>query len=184
MAEKEGFEPSRPFRGLHDFQSCALDQLGDFSIAVPVAKNICTLMPLKSDSVIIIAEVFGKSSPESRFFQIFAGTGSGAGDSSLPPRRSASAQIGDDVVHGMVHGDTQLVDTLTHLRFHGLPAAGRHHPHGCAGHETGAHTDPKSGTNLHNQVTPFRHGGSMPPENKKHPGKKYITAIRRGAKLS
>ena len=33
MAEKEGFEPSRPFRGLHDFQSCALDQLGDFSIA-------------------------------------------------------------------------------------------------------------------------------------------------------
>ncbi len=36
MAEKEGFEPSRPFRGLHDFQSCALDQLGDFSIAVPV----------------------------------------------------------------------------------------------------------------------------------------------------
>ena len=35
MAEKEGFEPSRPFRGLHDFQSCALDQLGDFSIAAP-----------------------------------------------------------------------------------------------------------------------------------------------------
>lgn len=34
MAEKEGFEPSRPFRGLHDFQSCALDQLGDFSIVV------------------------------------------------------------------------------------------------------------------------------------------------------
>ena len=34
LAEKEGFEPSRPFRGLHDFQSCALDQLGDFSIAV------------------------------------------------------------------------------------------------------------------------------------------------------
>ena len=33
LAEKEGFEPSRPFRGLHDFQSCALDQLGDFSIA-------------------------------------------------------------------------------------------------------------------------------------------------------
>ena len=32
VAEKEGFEPSRPFRSLHDFQSCALDQLGDFSI--------------------------------------------------------------------------------------------------------------------------------------------------------
>lgn len=26
VAEKEGFEPSRPFWGLHDFQSCALDQ--------------------------------------------------------------------------------------------------------------------------------------------------------------
>ena len=26
LAEKEGFEPSRPFWGLHDFQSCALDQ--------------------------------------------------------------------------------------------------------------------------------------------------------------
>ena len=37
MAEKEGFEPSRPFRSLHDFQSCALDQLGDFSIAVSSA---------------------------------------------------------------------------------------------------------------------------------------------------
>lgn len=34
LAEKEGFEPSRPFRGLHDFQSCALDQLGDFSIII------------------------------------------------------------------------------------------------------------------------------------------------------
>ena len=34
MAEKEGFEPSKRFCRLHDFQSCALDQLGDFSIAV------------------------------------------------------------------------------------------------------------------------------------------------------
>ena len=32
MAEKEGFEPSKPFWGLHDFQSCALGQLRDFSI--------------------------------------------------------------------------------------------------------------------------------------------------------
>ena len=31
MAEKEGFEPSKPFWGLHDFQSCALGQLRDFS---------------------------------------------------------------------------------------------------------------------------------------------------------
>ena len=42
VAEKEGFEPSRPFRSLHDFQSCALDQLGDFSIAVSSAFPLCT----------------------------------------------------------------------------------------------------------------------------------------------
>ena len=33
VAEKEGFEPSKRFCRLHDFQSCALDQLGDFSIS-------------------------------------------------------------------------------------------------------------------------------------------------------
>lgn len=40
VAEKEGFEPSRPFRGLHDFQSCALDQLGDFSILWDLAPTL------------------------------------------------------------------------------------------------------------------------------------------------
>ena len=33
MAEKEGFEPSIPFWGIHDFQSCALGQLRYFSIS-------------------------------------------------------------------------------------------------------------------------------------------------------
>ena len=33
LAEKEGFEPSIPFWGIHDFQSCALGQLRDFSIS-------------------------------------------------------------------------------------------------------------------------------------------------------
>ena len=32
LAEKEGFEPSIPFWGIHDFQSCALGQLRDFSM--------------------------------------------------------------------------------------------------------------------------------------------------------
>ena len=31
MAEKKGFEPLIPLWGIHDFQSCALDQLRDFS---------------------------------------------------------------------------------------------------------------------------------------------------------
>ncbi len=34
MAEKEGFEPSIPFWGIHDFQSCALGQLRDFSMRI------------------------------------------------------------------------------------------------------------------------------------------------------
>ena len=37
MAEKEGFEPSIPFWGIHDFQSCALGQLRDFSIFLACA---------------------------------------------------------------------------------------------------------------------------------------------------
>ena len=61
LAEKEGFEPSRPFRGLHDFQSCALDQLGDFSIAVKHSTRI-HLWLLFRDSVIIIADKTIKSS--------------------------------------------------------------------------------------------------------------------------
>ena len=32
MAEMERFELSKPFWGLHDFQSCALDQLRDISV--------------------------------------------------------------------------------------------------------------------------------------------------------
>ena len=31
LADREGFEPSRPLWGLHDFQSCALDQLSHLS---------------------------------------------------------------------------------------------------------------------------------------------------------
>ena len=40
MAEKEGFEPSIPFWGIHDFQSCALGQLRDFSMWAFVASPV------------------------------------------------------------------------------------------------------------------------------------------------
>ena len=33
MAERKGFEPLVPFKGTHDFQSCALDQLSHLSIS-------------------------------------------------------------------------------------------------------------------------------------------------------
>ena len=40
MAEKEGFEPSIPFWGIHDFQSCALGQLRDFSMSTAIAVSL------------------------------------------------------------------------------------------------------------------------------------------------
>ena len=40
MAEKEGFEPSIPFWGIHDFQSCALGQLRDFSMRCRLATDL------------------------------------------------------------------------------------------------------------------------------------------------
>ena len=68
MAEKEGFEPSRPFRGLHDFQSCALDQLGDFSIAVDCFCRYSYRVPQRR-TVVIIPELFPKSSLFSNFLR-------------------------------------------------------------------------------------------------------------------
>lgn len=34
MADRKGFEPLVPFRGTHDFQSCAFDQLSHLSMAL------------------------------------------------------------------------------------------------------------------------------------------------------
>ncbi len=46
MAEKEGFEPSIPFWGIHDFQSCALGQLRDFSMSTTIAVSLCIILYL------------------------------------------------------------------------------------------------------------------------------------------
>ena len=42
VAEKKGFEPLIPLWGIHDFQSCALDQLRDFSTFAQVKSRIFT----------------------------------------------------------------------------------------------------------------------------------------------
>ena len=68
LAEKEGFEPSIPFWGIHDFQSCALGQLRDFS-------KFCNQLAYNTTSVQIcqplISEKWGKIRPTfSRFVQI------------------------------------------------------------------------------------------------------------------
>ena len=46
MAEKEGFEPSIPFWGIHDFQSCALGQLRDFSMWTDISVSHAILLHL------------------------------------------------------------------------------------------------------------------------------------------
>ena len=45
MAEKEGFEPSIPFWGIHDFQSCALGQLRDFSKNIALCNQLAYITP-------------------------------------------------------------------------------------------------------------------------------------------
>ena len=55
MAEKEGFEPSIPFWGIHDFQSCALGQLRDFSkAAVSLTARLYYIIDLDLSSVILL----------------------------------------------------------------------------------------------------------------------------------
>ncbi len=55
MAEKEGFEPSIPFWGIHDFQSCALGQLRDFSM-----RNARFMPPVDSFNMILQEVTFVK----------------------------------------------------------------------------------------------------------------------------
>ena len=67
MAEKKGFEPLIPLWGIHDFQSCALDQLRDFSVLL---KCSCELV---SSAIIIhpfgkVKEIFRRPPRSARFF--------------------------------------------------------------------------------------------------------------------
>ncbi len=55
LAEKEGFEPSIPFWGIHDFQSCALGQLRDFSM-----RNARFMPPVDSFNMILQKATFVK----------------------------------------------------------------------------------------------------------------------------
>ena len=55
MAEKEGFEPSIPLWGIHDFQSCALGQLRDFSM-----RNARFMPPVDSFNMILQKVTFVK----------------------------------------------------------------------------------------------------------------------------
>ena len=62
MAEKEGFEPSIPFWGIHDFQSCALGQLRDFSIqAFSKLEYITPFVLICQDLFFILLKLFYKA---------------------------------------------------------------------------------------------------------------------------
>ena len=55
MAEKGGFEPPRPFWGLHDFQSCALDLAtrllqGDRKYDIPAVRRTADAVTPRSHS--------------------------------------------------------------------------------------------------------------------------------------
>ena len=53
MAERKGFEPLRALGALHDFQSCALDQLSHLSIYSAVSPHLTTCYIIASTSGIV-----------------------------------------------------------------------------------------------------------------------------------
>ena len=61
MAEKEGFEPSIPFWGIHDFQSCALGQLRDFSKLFAAVLAACVYYSICANLSSIIFGILKKS---------------------------------------------------------------------------------------------------------------------------
>ena len=138
LAEKEGFEPSRPFRSLHDFQSCALDQLGDFSTSA--------IHFLFSSEQCYYNSHFPKVNPLFQKFSLFQQ--GPKWEKARLTARPFSVQFRDDVVHRVIHSDTQFVDALAHLGLGALPALD-HHVRCRADHQAGAHTEPESGTHLH-----------------------------------
>ena len=139
LAEKEGFEPSKPFRGLHDFQSCALDQLGDFSIAAQVSYSF----PVPARQ-----RYYYTKAPHKVKRKILSDA-EGTEESDLPPPLAHSAQVGNEVVHGVVHGDAHFLNFFPHLCFHGAPAHGQHPSKHHAGRQAGPHTEVKSGIAFH-----------------------------------
>ena len=51
VAEREGFEPSRALGALHDFQSCALDQLSHLSKAVRQIRTARAIIAINRQDV-------------------------------------------------------------------------------------------------------------------------------------
>ena len=65
LAEKEGFEPSIPCWGIHDFQSCALGQLRDFSSWFGALINdslnmILQICPIVKDFLQNLSQIFNQ----------------------------------------------------------------------------------------------------------------------------
>ena len=81
LAEKEGFEPSIPFWGIHDFQSCALGQLRDFSIPF-LSSSVATDWLIIQHSSLFVNRYF-------KFFQKYFSTWKNGAPTPLNPATTA-----------------------------------------------------------------------------------------------
>ena len=89
LAEKERFELSNRFWRLHDFQSCALDQLGDFS-----KYSVVALTSARGDSY-IISQTKGFVNTFFYFFSLFSGNFGAAKMPQRPRWSKESKFLGD-----------------------------------------------------------------------------------------
>jgi hypothetical protein len=90
MAEREGFEPSRPFWSLHAFQACALDR--------------SAISPHPSTAGHVGVRLYKKDTISKFLMEIFVPTPTGAEDrSAISPHPSTAA-------HGIVHLDKTITN--------------------------------------------------------------------------
>jgi len=65
------------------------------------------------------------------------------------------------MIHGVIHGDAQLLNAFTHLSFHGPLSVGHHHSNQSARSHSGAHAEPKPGIVPHISSLLLRSEASM-----------------------
>jgi len=65
------------------------------------------------------------------------------------------------MIHGVIHGDAQLLNAFTHLGFHGPLSVGHHHSNQSARSHSGAHAEPKPGIVPHISSLLLRSEASM-----------------------
>ena len=124
MAEKEGFEPSIPVWGIHDFQSCALGQLRDFSIPF-LSSSVATDWLIILHGSLFVNRYF-------KFFQKYFSTGKNGAPTPLDPAttaRSPSTVLRTASVDRGIFPRPKKVSTGHFLTFAALRPAFQIRPH-------------------------------------------------------